>query len=501
MKKAKLLLTLVLIAAMVLAMFAACAKDGGSDRPAGTPDTQEELATIKMVIFDFNSSGVDHKDRIQEAINAISVPAINVQADILFLNMGDFASKVQSSIAGGEQIDLMTASIMNNASTLYQAGMLRDITEELKTYAPGALEVVGDAVKTYTWDGKIYGLPTQRNLLTCRWIIMNKDVLDELSLTEQAQNMKTWTEYEQILTAVKDGKQADGMYPLISNSGAVFQGALFTGDELTSESYDTLGDRAGIVYASQEGKISLLQETESWIYTAKKAAEWNEKGLIYPDSIINTTLSGNDLLNQGVDFSLICSSEYGVENSGNYQMPVVAKQISDPILMTSSLTMWGMAVPVTAEEPEAACKFLNLMYTSPELMNVMVNGQEGKDYELVNGEVSPLEKGYRGGNFIMGNNLLLTPALGQGADFNETVKAKMAEMKNSRFLGFTIDASDLNLLIANMSAVNDQYRSSMTGGDYTDALYEEYMSKLQAAGAQEYLDAVQTQLDAWLAAN
>ncbi len=500
MKKAKLLIALVLIAAMVLAMFAACAKDG-SGKPAAANDKQEDPAVIKMVIFDFNSSGVDHKDRIQEAINAISVPAINVQTDILFLNMGDFASKVQASIAGGEQIDLLTASIMNNASTLYQAGMLRDITEELKTYAPGALEVVGDAVKTYTWDGKIYGLPTQRNLLTCRWIIMNKDVLDELSLTEQAQNMKTWSDYEKIMEAVKEGKQADGMYPLISNSGAVFQGALISSDELTSEAYDTLGDRAGIVYASQEGKVSLLQENESWIYTAKKAADWNAKGYIYPDSIINTTLSGNDLLNQGVDFSLMCSSEYGVENSGNYQMPVVAKQISDPMLMTSSLTMWGMAIPVTAEEPEAACKFLNLMYTSAELMNVMVNGQEGKDYELVNGEVKPLEKGYRGGNFIMGNNLLLTPAVGQGADFNEIVSAKMAEMKNSRFLGFTIDASELNLLIANMSAVNDQYRASMTGGDYTEELYNEYMGKLKAAGTQEYLDAVQTQLDAWLAAN
>ena len=206
MKKAKMILALVLVAALVCMLFAACAKSGGGSTPAANTDDKGEKATIKMVIFDFNSTGADHHDRIQKAVNDISVPAINVETDILFLNMGDFASKVQTSIAGGEQIDLMTASIMNNASTLYQASMLKDVTEELKTYAPAALEVVGDAVKTYTWGGKIYGLPTQRNLLTSRFIIMNKDVLDELNLTDKAQNMTTWTEFEEILAAVKEAK-------------------------------------------------------------------------------------------------------------------------------------------------------------------------------------------------------------------------------------------------------------------------------------------------------
>ena len=41
--------------------------------------------------------------------------------------------------------------------------------------------------------------------------------------------------------------------------------------------------------------VSLLQENESWIYTAKKAADWNAKGYIYPDSIINTTLYPDEL--------------------------------------------------------------------------------------------------------------------------------------------------------------------------------------------------------------
>ncbi len=516
MKTLKKVLAFVLVAALMLALLAACAKDNtpntDTNKPADTntnTDTNnnastgkeiEELTTIKVVLFDFNSKGGDHGDRIEKAVNALTVPAINVETDITFMSMGDFASKLQVSIAGGERIDVVTSSIMNSASTLYQAGMLLDVTEQMQEYAPNALAVVGDSVACYTYGGRIYGLPTHRNLLSVRFIVMNKEVLDELNLTEKAENMTTWSEFEEIMKVVKEEKNGTGMYPIISNSGSVFQGALFTGDSLDTEAYDTLTDGAGVVYGDQQGKVSLLPGQESWINSKKVAASWNEKGYVYPDSIINTTLSGNDLMNQGITFSLICTSEYGIESSGNYKFPVVAKQINQPMLTTTMLTNWGMAVPITCEEPEAACKFLDMMYTDAKLMNVLVYGEEGTDYTIEDGQVATTETGYRGGNFIMGNNLLLTPAMGQGADFNAVVTEKMNAMPNSVYLGFTIDTAELEMYVSQMSAVNDQYSASLNGGAYTDDLYNEYMGKLKTAGVEEYLKAVQTQVDAWLAA-
>ena len=500
MKTWKAILALLLVAALMLTLFAAC---GTSEEPSdnsGAPIIEDDETTeIKMILFDFNSSGIDHADRITEAVNALTVPEINVSADITFMSMGDFVSKVQMTIAGGEQVDLLSACTANNASTLYQAGMLMEVGELLETYAPEALNVVGDYITCYTYDGGVYGLPTYRNLLTCRWIIMNQDVLDELGLTEKADSMTTWSEFEEILQAVKDNKTDAGMYPIISNTGTVWQGALFSSDTLNTEAYDTLGDNVYSVYTDQDGTVSLLPGQDSWVYANELAASWNEKGYIYPDSIYNVTLSGNDLMNQGVTFSLICSSEFGVEKSTNYSVPIYAKQISEPLLSTSSLTTWGMGVPVTAEEPEAACKFLNMLYTNADLMNVLVNGQQDVDYELVDGQVSYIENGYRGGNFVFGNNLLLTPSLGQGADFNEVVAEQMKTMQSSAYLGFTIDTSELELPISQISAVNDQYRTSLCGGEYNEATYNEYIEKLETAGVQEYLDAVQTQLDAWLA--
>ena len=290
------------------------------------------------------------------------------------------------------------------------------------------------------------------------------------------------------------------MHPIISNSGSVLAGdAFFYNDSLDGITYDTLSESASVVYTDQEGHVSLKFKEDVWVDNAKMVASWNDKGYIYADSIINTTLSGNDLFNQGLTFSLICASEFGVENSGNYVFPAVARQISQPMLRTSNLATWGMAVPITAEEPAAACKFLNMLYTSKELMNLLVNGEEGVDYDVVDGQVSRKENAYSSGNFVFGNNMLLIPGMGQGADFNEVVSDMMSKMTNSKYLGFSMNNAELENYISALTAINDQYASSMNGGLYTDELYNEYMAKLEAAQVDEYIEKVQEQLDAWLA--
>ena len=511
MKNFKAILALVLVACLFVTLFAACAKDNtntdtntntNANTNTNTDTSDEEVVTIKAYWFDFNSKAGDHGDRISKAVNALTEANINVKVEFTFMNMGDFSSKLTPAIAGGEQIDVVTASIMNSVSTLHRQGMVMEIGALLQEYAPEALATVGGGVNAYTFDGGVYGLPTHRNLLTSRFIIMNKGVLDELGLAEKADKMTTWAEFEEILAAVKDAKASDGMFPIISNSGSVLAGdAFFYNGSLNGVTYDTLSESASVVYTDQDGHVSVKFKEDVWVENAKMVASWNDKGYIYADSIINTTLSGNDLYNQGLTFSLICASEYGVENSGNYQFPAVAKQISQPMLRTSNLATWGMAVPITSEEPEAACKFLNMLYTNADLMNLLVNGEKGVDYDVVDGQVSRKENAYSSGNFVFGNNLLLTPGMGQGADFNEVVVQKMTEMQNSKYLGFTVNNADLEIYISQLTAVNDQYASAMNGGLYTDELYNEYMGKLETAQVDEYIEKVQAQLDAWLAAN
>ena len=71
---------------------------------------------------------------------------------------------------------------------------------------------------------------------------------------------------------------------------------------------------------------------------------------------------------------------------------------------------------------------------------------------------------------------------------------------NEPVLLTTISNEDqLELLTSQITAVTDQYSQSLLSGLYTPESYQEYLNALDAAGVQDYLDAVQSQLDAWLA--
>jgi len=68
-------------------------------------------------------------------------------------------------------------------------------------------------------------------------------------------------------------------------------------------------------------------------------------------------------------------------------------------------------------------------------------------------------------------------------------------------MGFSIATGDLQDAIANVTAANEQYKQTFIAGGYTEALYQEYVAKLEAAGWADYAAGVQAQLDAWVAAN
>ena len=94
---------------------------------------------------------------------------------------------------------------------------------------------------------------------------------------------------------------------------------------------------------------------------------------------------------------------------------------------------------------------------------------------------------------------LLVPLKGQGADYYDRIKEINKSATMSPYLGFIVDNEGLTDLIANTSAVYDQYYGDLHTGNYTPELYAEYKSKLEVAGIYDYLDAAQAQLTAWLA--
>ncbi len=203
--------------------------------------------------------------------------------------------------------------------------------------------------------------------------------------------------------------------------------------------------------------------------------------------------------------SYLCASEYGVETAKGNQCEheVICPMYAGAMIATSGLAGWGIGVPVTAEEPEAACRLLNVLYTDEYAMNLLVRGVEGTDYTVEDGMVKYPDdsKYWRLMDWSIGNNLLLKPLYGNGADYYEKVTQLNKEAKKSVYLGFVFDSSDYDLVTSQISSVYNTYYPDLFCGNYTPEMFEEYKAKLKAAGIDDYVNAYQTQLSAWMAEN
>ncbi len=517
MKKVKTFLALLLVAALMLMLFAACASssESGNSNSASEPNSSnagtgtensapvddDETVTVVFNMFDMNGTADDHGAAVKEAVVNYVLEKLNIDLQLNIVSLGNWQTHTLMAITSGERIDLMSLFGGTAIYDSYPQGMVKEISEYLQTYASDALEICSDYVNTYTFDGGIYGLPTMRNFAKNGYLLFNKPLLDELDLTEQAKAIDSWSDYEAVMEVILQKKGADGIYPTRGATGDWMTSSYYcTGDSFdTFISSDSAGSTSTVII---DDKVCLFQETDGYVYMAKKMAEWMDAGYCWPESLITEEFPG-ETVKQGIVASYFGGSEHGVEvqMSNIWGFECLAVLAAKGMIKTSQPQFVGIGVPITAEEPEAACRLINLLYTDSYVMNLLVWGVEGVDYELVNGEVTYGDGAhYMGSDFLVGNNLLLTGLAGKGADFYEKVQEINESAEKSPYLGFALDTTGLESYTAAISAVTDQYSQTMNGGGYTEESYQEFISKMYAAGAEEYMAKVQEQLDAWLAA-
>ena len=549
MKKVKAILALILVACLFVTLFAACAKneptytntnkeqntntntstntntenkDTGSEDKAPADDEGEEPAvdpgeeslvpfeeeiSLKIVFYDMRGKGGDYGDGVEAYANNITKETLNVVCDYIWIGPGDWKSKAEVALSSGERFDVMNLSPMTRVAALYPQGLVMAIDEYIEDYGSAVYELTKEYIGTYTFDGNIYGFPTLRNYCKNGYILMRTDMLEEMGLVEQAKAIDSWSDYDAILKAVKENYTDKGVGIFGVGSSTIASTDYFcTGDSFdTFYTVDNLGDSLsnGVMYAETDGVVRLYQESASY----KNVLEWNQKwfdaGYLWPESAITSEFV-DDVMKQGLIFSNICGSETGVEitKEGAYGFDITVVNTCIGMIKTSQPVFTGICVPITCEEPEAAVAWINELYTNSDLMNTLVCGIEGTDYNIVEGEVVRTENaGYLNVDFVLGNNTILTPLKGNGADFYDIVRETNAKADKSRYLGFVLNTAEMDLLISQLSAVGDQYAKTMIYGGYTEASLADYIDKLEDAGVRDYIAAAQEQLDAWLASH
>lgn len=475
-----------------------------------------EAAEIVVGLMCFAPVDTAVQDRIENAVNEMMSEKINVTADFMWFDASTYATQIPMMIQSGEQLDAIMFTPVPAAgySSFMAQNQLMDITEYVESYGDDIKKVLGeDGLAATTRNGAIYGVGGNLCHFGGQAIVMKKDVLDELGMTEKFENMTTWTELEEILTASVAAGHG-GIVNSDAEGTCISPQPYISGSDKLDEAYwvDIAGDGNQQIYVDPaDDTVKCYYMNEDYKASLIRAGEWYEKGLIYKDASTAEEYADNQIKN-GVGVAEVNAQEFGWE--GKLPASVgsdVAVKFTGAMVQTStaSYTKFGFGVPVTAQEPEAAVKFINLLYSANDIHNTLVWGVEGTDWVLAEDGTATYPEGvtaetaeYHMNDFLYGDILSITPWEGSGEDVREQQAAKNEEVEASKYMGFAIDNTKVANQVTACQNVSNEYKPMLSAGVYgadTETKYNEYIAALEAAGINDIIAEYQSQLDAWLA--
>ena len=363
MKKSRII-ALLLVLAMVCAMFTACNKTNDPQNPDGKKD-------IKFYgkIVEYTSG-----EPMCEKMSEILADKYNIES--LQVDWGNLDTVIRTAISSGEPCDIYQYW-PQNIRPLVESDMCLDLTpyltannnEWMNTFVDGTLEAG-------MIDGKYYAVPMNANYSL---MVANKDLLDSYGITVDPN--WTWDEMLSICATL----QSNGVFGLAANTDNA-QGDWFFRNGLLS-----LSATAGKLEDMAEGKIPCTDDIFKTCFT--NIGNLYSAGYMYPgEGAVTLTLDeAKAAFYQGkaAIFPCVAANLASVVADADFEVVV----LSWPSMGSVNAVLGGfdgLFIPANVEDPEAAVEVL-MTYLSAEVQ--AIHAEAG--YSVVNKSVEisdPLTK-------------------------------------------------------------------------------------------------------------
>jgi putative aldouronate transport system substrate-binding protein len=242
--------------------------------------------------------------------------------------------------------------------------------------------------------------------------------------------------------------------------------------------------------------------------------DWGQKGYIDPDAALtsfdyNGTFGRGDFLafSQPLKGNGIKAVEmYQANATAEFECVEITMQPKYVVTTHAGGSMFG--IPVTSQNPEAAMKYLNLMHSDATLVNLMLFGAEGVNYEKVDDTTVKLTDqnwyGVHGGAWTVGNTKLQYVTEGEDPQKNELLQSYADDAIPTASLGFRFVKDNVADQIAAVDAVVTELANPLMCGqvDPDDAAQgiEALKAQLNDAGMPDIIAEVEAQYAEWKAA-
>lgn len=498
-----------ILASVLCALFLLNACSGGPSGQSGTSGSGSSAGTktgdpAELTIgFYINSSMPTDMDAVLDEINKILLEKANAKiTDKVVLNYGNYLEQITLMLSGNEKLDTFLCRQSSNFMQYVTRGQLLEMDDLLKEYGQGIVDAVGqDFLNAGVVGGHQYGLTSIRDLAKEYGFTMLKSYADKYDI--KMEDIKSMDDMGAAFAKIKAGEP--NMTPIVASTGASPLMEYLIG-------IDALTDYCGVLmnYGNDDPmKVVNYFATDEYAYWCNYMHDWYQKGYIAEDFLTNND-QPHDLMRAHRGFAMPTGLKPGfdTQESNVVGEPMVSVALSERYTTTSLVQTAQWCIPHNSTEPEAAMKFLNLLFTDEKLINLFDWGIEGKHYvKTADGHITYPEgvnsenTGYSLGlGWIFGNQYLSYVWEGDDIDVYDQLKEfNQTAMKSGAF-GFVYDNSKVKTEVAAVNNVLNEYRAGLEFGvlDPETAL-PEFLNKLEVAGIDKIIAEKQSQLDAWVA--
>ena len=472
----KKLTSIALIAAILCSM-------AGCNSQKNAKGGEEEIPTLEMYMF-----GKQQKDLalVMEEANKIIEPAIGAKLNMTLIDSGAYTEKMNMKLATKEYFDIcFTSSWMNPYGKGVSNESYYPLTKLIDENAPELREVIPDYwFKAAERDGEIYAVPNQQIANTIDAVTMEKKWADKYHL--DVNSIKSWKDLEPFMQQIKDNEP--DVYPTrpYGNPG--------------QKNYEPISGGVGLDLRDKD-KLTAVYEYESdgWEEGMDMLRSWFEKGYFRED-IASVVDDNNDFL-AGKYVVTGTGWKPGFESTQNAMLggEHIAIKLADKAYVTGAgltSTMW--AISAYSKYPEKSIKLISLLNTNKDLYNLLCYGIEGKHYNWVDDNHIKLEENggyYLNTSWAFGNQFNSYLMEGQDDNVWEETEKINDEAEKSRILSFVFDSSKVQTELSQISTVTQEYKNMKNGSVDWRECFDEYKSRLKAAGIENVKNEVQRQLD------
>ncbi len=254
-----------------------------------------------------------------------------------------------------------------------------DISSMIDQDAPEAKAVVGDAfLKTTTLNGKLYGIPAYKGVALAPDLVYRADILQAIGVDPTS--IKSVNDLTDVFAKVK------AMYPDMVPLVPVQTGSV--GLITTLFGIDFLGDSYLTPVAVLDGNntnVVDFYETQTFKDMVNLVHDWFTKDYVLKDAA-TTTSSPIELISSGKGFAYIAAysgNQAYTQISAQTGQDIKMVRLGQPYLSTSSVNALTWGVTSISKHPDAALKFINLLFSDKDVINLVIFGIEGTDYVKV----------------------------------------------------------------------------------------------------------------------